>query len=62
MLSKEALQEFKELYRNRYGVELGDAELSFRANNLVDFYKIVYGDQSRGPIKAKDAETKENPT
>jgi hypothetical protein len=46
MLSKEAIEEFKELYKARYGVLLNDDEAAFRANNLVNLYKHVYGDTS----------------
>lgn len=41
LLPPEAIQEFKELYRLRYGIELSDEEASFRANNLVRFYELV---------------------
>lgn len=42
MLPKKAVQEFKILYKKRYGVELSDEEALFRANNLVDLYAVVY--------------------
>lgn len=42
MLPQKAIQEFKELYKKRFGVELSDTEASFRANNLFKLYKIVY--------------------
>ena len=42
MLPPKAIQEFKELYKKRFGVELSDAEASFRANNLFKLYKVVY--------------------
>jgi hypothetical protein len=43
MLPKEAIEEFKKMYKKRFGVELTDAEASFRANNLVNLYKVVFG-------------------
>jgi hypothetical protein len=43
MLPKEAIEEYKELYKKRFGVVLSDAEASFRANNLVNLYKAVLG-------------------
>ena len=46
MLPKEAIEEFKQLYKARYGVVLSDDEASFRANNLVNLYKHVYGGNS----------------
>ena len=46
MLSKQALEEYKELYKKRFGVVLSDAEASFRANNLVNLYRLVLGSES----------------
>jgi hypothetical protein len=43
MLPKEAIEEFKKLYEAHYGVVLSYAEATFRANNLVNLYKLVYG-------------------
>lgn len=43
MLPKQAIDEYKELYKKRFGVILSDAEASFRANNLVNLYKAVLG-------------------
>jgi len=42
MLPEKAIQEFKELYKKRYGVELSDQEASYRANNLFNLYKVTY--------------------
>jgi hypothetical protein len=41
MLPKEAIQDYKRLYKKRFGKELDDAEASRRANNLVAFYRAV---------------------
>jgi len=46
MLPQEAIKEYKEIYRKRYGVALGDEEASLRANNLIKLYKAVYGKRS----------------
>lgn len=54
MLPKEAIEEFKKLYLQRFKVQLTDAEASFRANNLVNLYKFVYSEPSPGPIPADD--------
>jgi hypothetical protein len=43
MLPKEAVDEFKVLYKKRFGVDLSDAEASFRANNLVNLFRAVLG-------------------
>ena len=44
MLSKEAIEQFKDLYLRHYRVELSDAEASLRANNLMSLYEAVYGE------------------
>jgi hypothetical protein len=46
MLPQEAVEEFKGLYKKRYGIDLTDQEASFRANNLVDLHTAVYDDSS----------------
>lgn len=56
MLSKQALQEFKELYEKRYGVILSDDEASFRANNLVNLYKAVLGSEAPGTKKVEKSD------
>lgn len=45
MLPKEAIEEYKKLYEKRFNAILSDAEASFRANNLVNFYKAVLGSE-----------------
>ena len=41
-LSKEAVDEFKGIYKDKYKKELNDAEASEAANNLVGFFKVLY--------------------
>jgi hypothetical protein len=53
MLPRKAIQEFKQLYRKRYGVEISDDEATFRANNLVNLYGAVYG-SCLGEIRLKE--------
>ncbi len=45
MLPKQAIEEYKKLYKARFGVVLSDAEASLRANNLVNLYKAVLGSE-----------------
>lgn len=45
MLPSEAIEEYKKLYQRRFGVVLSDTEASFRANNLVNFYKATLGSE-----------------
>ena len=47
MLPREAIEEYKQLYKNRFYIELSDEEASFRTNNLVNLYKAVYGDSPK---------------
>ncbi|MDE1970234.1 MAG: hypothetical protein KGI50_01525 [Patescibacteria group bacterium] len=56
VLPKEAIEEFKKLYKERYGIELSDEEASYRANNLVNLYKAVYDESSFGRIKVEEKE------
>ena len=51
MLPNEAIKEYQKLYEKRYGVVLSDAEASFRANNLVNFYKATLGSEA---LKTKE--------
>ncbi len=61
MLPKEAIEEYKQLYKARYGVVLSDDEASFRANNLVNMYKLVYGDTTDRNIN-QEGKTDSNDT
>ena len=40
-LSKKAIDEFKEIYKNKYNKELNDTEASEAANNLVGLFDIL---------------------
>ena len=46
MLLKEAIEEYKLIYKKEFDIELSDEEASFRANNLINLYKAVYEDSS----------------
>ncbi len=59
MLPKEAIEEFKKLYLQRFKVQLTDAEASFRANNLVNLFKFVYEESEPGPIQNQQEEKQE---
>ena len=54
MLTKQAIDEYKDLYKKRYGITLSDTEASLRANNLVNLYKLVLGSES--PETTQDRE------
>lgn len=42
-LPAQAIQEFKQLFKQRYGKTLSDEEAVLRATNLLKLYKAVYG-------------------
>ena len=58
MLPKEAIIEFKELFKKVYGIEISDEEASFRANNLVNLYAAVYGEPPVGRLQRGNKEPK----
>jgi len=42
MLSDKAVQEFKEIFKKKYGQELTDAEARDQGERLVGFFEILY--------------------
>lgn len=54
MLPKEAINEFKKLYKKIYGIDLNDAEAERRANNLVGFYAAVYDGNEQPTVDGKN--------
>lgn len=56
MLPKEAVEEFKQIYKRVFNEELTDDEASRRANNLVNLYQVVYGDSTNSPQLQNDNE------
>uniref|UniRef100_A0A7C3SPI8 Uncharacterized protein n=1 Tax=Dictyoglomus turgidum TaxID=513050 RepID=A0A7C3SPI8_9BACT len=42
MLQKEAIEEFKKIYKKEFRKELTDKEASQKAKRLLNFYKAVY--------------------
>jgi len=46
-LPKEAIEEFKRLYKKIYKIELSDEEAKRRASNLFSLYIAVYGSGSK---------------
>ena len=41
-ISKKAIEEFKEIYKNKYKQELSNEEALSRACNLLNLYRVVY--------------------
>ncbi|KKP42402.1 MAG: hypothetical protein UR31_C0015G0002 [Parcubacteria group bacterium GW2011_GWA2_33_14] len=42
MLPQEAVDQYKKLYKNAYGVELEETEATQMANDLFEFMQAVY--------------------
>ena len=66
MLSKEALEEFKKLYKEQYGEELNDFVATEAANRLVRMMDVVYKpipkawEEQYNKIKAEQEAVPEN--
>jgi len=41
MLSEQAIEEFRAIYRNQYGIELPLSEATKQASNLIRLYKTI---------------------
>jgi len=41
-LSKEAIEEFKKIYFNKFKVELSDEEANTKGIELMEFFKLLY--------------------
>jgi hypothetical protein len=48
MISEKAVQEFRDLYKAEFGIELSLEEATDKANNLIGLYKVVLGDEKPG--------------
>ena len=42
MLTKQAVEEFQEIYSRRYGVSLSETEAADMADTLLNLYRAVY--------------------
>lgn len=53
MLPKEAVAEFKKIYKARFGIELPEKDAFKRASGLLNLYLAVYGkDTAKTIIKS----------
>jgi hypothetical protein len=57
-LTKEQLDKFKELHKNRFGTELTDAEALDSALNLINLMKVIL-EKSKGDQSAVEENKKE---
>jgi hypothetical protein len=63
MISQASLNEFKEIYKQRFKKEISDAEALKLATNLINLYKTVYLTQNNKlnqTNKSKNLNTIEN--
>jgi hypothetical protein len=42
ILPREAIEEFKQIYKKEFGEELSDQDATERATKLLDLYKVIY--------------------
>lgn len=43
MLPKEAIEEFKEIYKKVFNEDISNEDALVRANKLLDLYKVMFG-------------------
>lgn len=55
MLTKEAVEEFKRIYKEHYGKEISNQEAYELGQNLLNVYRIVY---RTSPVKEGEQENK----
>ena len=58
LLPKKAIEEFKELYRKQFGIEINDVEASKKANQIIGLYKAVYGNFSLNKNEHKNHDSR----
>jgi len=51
-MKKEAVEEFKKIYKEKFKEDLSDAEAYWKANKLLNLYKAILGSNSFGQEKA----------
>jgi len=59
-LSQKSIREFKEIYLNKFGEMISDAEALDRANYLLNAGLAVYGHPLRSPKEEAEAELEAN--
>lgn len=51
LLPKEAIEEFKKLFKKRFKEELTDEEAYRKATKLIDLFEVVYGSKIKNHKK-----------
>jgi len=54
MLSKEAIDEFKAIYRKEFGEEISDAEAGELGESLILLFKVIYRPIPKGRRDRKE--------
>lgn len=60
MLSKNALEEFKTIWREEFGTEIGDQEATDQAINLLTLFSAIYKPIKDEWVEEKDGECKKD--
>ena len=60
MLSKEAIEEFKKIYKQKFKEDLNDDEVFRKASKLLELYKAIYGLASFSQRKEKEIKIIQN--
>lgn len=55
-LSKEAIEEYKRIYRKNFGEDISDEEAREQGENLIDLFRVIYR-----PIPGKNYGTENDP-
>ena len=53
MLSKDAINEYKQIYQDEYGVSISDKEAAEKALNFLKVFKLIYQPVSKNWIKER---------
>ena len=53
MLPKDAINEYKKIYQEEFGVSISDTEAAEKASNFLKLFKLVYQPVSQDWIKKK---------
>lgn len=55
-LSKEAIEEYKQIYKEKFGEEISDEEAREQGENLISLFRVIYH-----PIPGKDYRIENKP-
>jgi hypothetical protein len=58
-LSKEAIDEFKQIYKEKFGKDIGDAEALESATKLINLMRIIYKPMTKAEYDKVQEERRE---